>query len=1026
MNKDKLKINSREYWDERFGSDWEKAKGIEQTTYFAELACELFPSWFVKDICKNSYEVCDLGCAEGDAVPVLQKIFPMSIIHGEDFSEKAIKIAQERHPSYNFHISNILKPGGENKYSVVYSSNTIEHFPNTYTVLKNIEERSLNYTVILMPFREDFEIDEHEVVLDTKDVPLIIGDSNLVFAKSVYCNSEYYGREQMLLIYSKDENVKKASLLSDCVEFVCNSDHKKLKIKIEELKQDWQRLNDQLYLSREELKVLDSNYKKLENKKKELIQENTSINNDKVVMQKSINELNEEILDLKSKINCMYDEKKVLQEKAEHSNIKEALIEVNSLLREVDSARSYKKLLYLRRVKDQLISGSKLEKKDFIKYTLNKITKRQKYLCKNLNDFNKLSVAKEKLSHVIENSDDQIRNFHNKEMFSGKIKDTAQIYIFAGIPYYDIGGGQRCSQLARNFNKMGYEVHYFYAFDSSESIKFDLTLPTYTHKYIDDTTLAEVFGSIKSSAMFIFEAPYVKFIPYLEKAKQLGIKTIYEHIDNWETSLGSLLYDPKSFEVFIKDSDILVATSVELQKQLNKYTNKSIEYLPNAVDITIFEPKYNYMQPEDLVIGKQRTLLYFGSLWGEWFDWKLIEDTALSCPSSSFNIIGDYSGIPDIVKGMPSNVYFLGLKKQHELPAYLHYTDIAMLPFKNCEIGKYVSPLKIFEYIAMGKKVLATPLPDILGYPNTICSENYEEWVNVINSELQVENTEDFIADNSWYNRCNLLLDFTKNDYLREELLRTQKISIIILNYNNKRVITRCVSSLIKHADRYKYQIIVVDNNSSDGSYELLKDIYGDKITLLRNDRNGCSSGRNLGARNATGDVLVFLDSDQWVVSDRWLDIGLYILIQNKGIGAISWGAGWFDRGVLTGPIVDYLPDRGIKPWQLFRDDVSYLATSGLLMEKRIFDLLDGFDEYYDPTCFEDTDLAFQIQNLGLKIAYTPYLSLMHLPHQTTQSGSKGHTDLMDRNGKYFKEKWMKLNKGLLEKAWEKRENTDI
>ncbi|NRT74181.1 glycosyltransferase [Clostridium beijerinckii] len=1032
MDKYKVKINSKEYWNERFDKDWEVANGIGQTRYFAELACALFPSWFVKDVCRNSYEVCDLGCAEGDAVPILQKAFPMSAIHGEDFSEKAVEIAKDRYPSYNFKISNILKPEGEIKYPVIYSSNTIEHFSNTYNVLKNMEERSSNYTVILMPFREDFEVSEHEVILDTSDVPLVVGDSQLVFSKSVYCNSEFYGREQMLLIYSKDQNIKKASLLHDCVEFVCNSEHKKLKTSNEELKKDWKNLNDNLYLAREQLKVLDYNYKKLENEKNNIENEKNNIENEKNKIINNINELDEKILNLKSEIIQLKDDKKVLEEKEnyeqeeKYKNLKEILFDVNSLLNDVSEEKSYKKLLYLRRIKDQLIRGSKVEKKDFIKYTLNKILKREKYLCRNLKSFNKVDIAKEKLQYLMQNNYIYKNNYIKNELYSEIIKNTSQVYIFSGIPYYDIGGGQRCSQLARNFDKMGYEVHYFYAFDSSESVKFDLMLPTYTHKHIDNTSLNEVFGSIKDNAIFIFEAPYVKFIPYLRKAEQLKIKTVYEHIDNWETSLGSLLYDRESFEDFIKYSDILVATSIELKKQLNTYTNKPVEYLPNAVDITIFEPKYSYIRPNDLVIGKQKTLVYFGSLWGEWFDWDLIKNTALSCPKSSFNIIGDYSGISHIIEEMPDNVYFLGLKKQYELPAYLKYSDFAMLPFKNCEIGKYVSPLKIFEYIAMEKKVLATPLPDILGYPNTLCSEDYKEWVDEINSDIELESVDNFTVDNSWYSRCNELLNVTQNDYLEENIIESRKISIIILNYNNKDVIVKCVNSLLRHMNRYMYQIVVVDNNSNDGSYELLNSVYSDKITLVKNSKNGCSSGRNLGVKNANGDILVFIDSDQWAVSDRWLDIGLYILNKYKGIGAISCGAGWFDQSALTGPIVDYLPNKGIKPWQLFRDDVSYLATSGLVMEKRVFNLLDGFDEYYDPTCFEDTDLSFQVENLGLKIVFTPYINLMHLPHQTTQSGSKGHSELMERNGRYFKEKWMRLNEKLLKKAWENRKNIEL
>lgn len=1009
-------LNSKEYWNYRFDENWEKAKGVEQTTYFANLACSLFPEWLIKDVCRNSYDICDLGCAEGDAVPVLQKTFPMCKVHGEDFSESAIEIAKGKYSAFDFYISDILNPEKEKKYPVIYSSNTIEHFSNTYEVLSKIESRSLNYTVILMPYREDFEVPEHEVVLGTSDIPLALGESNLVFAKSVYCNSEYYGREQMLLIYSKNKDVKRVALLSDCVEQVSNLEQKKMKNDYNNLHNEWQKINDELYLSREDLKQLKNTYNKLEKEKDEITNINKELIDEKSVLNKEVDSLNKEIENLSNEILNLKD---ISSYDGEREDIKEKLIYINDLLQQINSAKSYKKLLYLRRIKDQLIKGSKSEKKDFIKYTINRTLKREKYVCNDLKQFDGINVARQLLSNIIQNNCNENLCVRGNSILEANKKNTSQVYIFAGIPYYDIGGGQRCSQLANTFNKMGYEVSYFYAFDSNESVKFDLQLPTIVHESIDKVSIEDVFSSIKEEALFIFEAPYVKFVPYLEKAKKLGIKTVYEHIDNWETSLGSLLYDPESFNSFIKDSDYLIATSIELQKQVNKYTDKEVYYLPNAVDITIFEPKYNYECPKDLKIGKEKTLIYFGSLWGEWFDWNLIKDTALKCPDSCFNMIGEYSGIPDIVKNMPSNVYFLGLKKQIELPAYLHYSDIAMLPFKNCEIGKYVSPLKIFEYIAMEKTVLATPLPDITGYPNTICSEDYNDWVNTIKSHRELESTLEFTAANSWYNRCNNIINICNIGYLKESNIDNKEISIIVLNHNNKSVIFRCIDSLLNHNKNYNYEIIVVDNDSSDGSYELLEEKYGDKIILVKNTKNGCSSGRNIGVKHSSGKKLVFIDSDQWVISDRWLDAGIYILQKNKGIGAVSWGAGWFEKNELRGPIVDYMPNRGIAPWQLFRDDISYLATSGLIMEKKIFDLIDGFDEYYDPTCYEDTDLAFQVMDFGLKIAYTPYINLMHLPHQTTKSGSNGHSKLMDRNGAYFREKWNERNPSILKKSWD-------
>lgn len=84
-------------------------------------------------------------------------------------------------------------------------------------------------------------------------------------------------------------------------------------------------------------------------------------------------------------------------------------------------------------------------------------------------------------------------------------------------------------------------------------------------------------------------------------------------------------------------------------------------------------------------------------------------------------------------------------------------------------------------------------------------------------------------------------------------------------------------------------------------------------------------------------------------------------------------------------------------------------------MKRSVFDIIKGFDEFYDPTCFEDTDLSFKIRNLGYETAYTPYMLIKHLPHQTTKSGSKHHKELMKRNELYCKKKWEEIDPTLFE-----------
>lgn len=676
---------------------------------------------------------------------------------------------------------------------------------------------------------------------------------------------------------------------------------------------------------------------------------------------------------------------------------------------DTQNSRIYKGGLVFRRFFVQCLK--RRERKEFIKWFLAKVF-HLKYGGHALSAFDYLETAKDSLRRVksacasgeLSNEDTSLKL---------KRKDiTKTILIFASVPFYDVGGGQRSAQLAKTFNEMGYIVHYIYGFECSEENIPDMFIPTATHKMIDDVSVEWYKEILTNGALTIFEIPYVKFKPYLDIAQKYKQHTVYEHIDNWDSSLGCMFYDPDVFKSFIEDADLITVTAKMLGEKIEEKIDKDYIYLPNAVNINVFEPGKSYECPKDLVIGKRKTLLYFGSLWGEWFDWEKIIYIAENCKDVAINLIGDDSGIRGKLGKLPENIHFLGLKAQTLLPAYLQHCDVTLLPFKNCEIGKYVSPLKIFEYIAMNKKVIAGNLDDIQNYPNVYASDDKEDWLEFLKREEELVSSEEFIAKNNWYSRCAELLEYFEPENDRKE----SKLSVIVLNYNNKKVIERCVRTLINHNRRYGYEIIVVDNGSTDGSYELLQDKYSDKITLLRNSVNGCSSGRNLGAANAKGDYLVFLDSDQWIISDYWLDSALDLLENNVSIGAVSWNAGWFDEGKTTGPIVDYMNNRGLESSEIwYRTDIAYLATSGLVMRADIFKGIEGFDEFYDPTCFEDTDLSLKIRDYGYELAYSPYMGVMHLPHQTTQSGSSRHTKLMERNGKYFLDKWNALNTKLLE-----------
>ncbi len=617
----------------------------------------------------------------------------------------------------------------------------------------------------------------------------------------------------------------------------------------------------------------------------------------------------------------------------------------------------------------------------------------------------------------------QMKNFDlnsEKQGDSVILKSSRSIFIFATVPYYDVGGGQRSAQLAKIFNKMGFNIFYIYAFECSEDNVPFMSIPVSYHKNVKNVSYDEIDMYARKNDIFIFEAPTKAFNQFLALAKLKKCKVVYENIDNWETSLGSILFDRETLENMIREADMIVATAQKLVEQTENYVKKysdekkKVYYLPNAVDDELFDPRKNYEKPNDLILG-EKNLLYYGSLWGEWFDWEIIKNLAKD-KTVSITLIGDYSGIKNIVEEMPENVHFLGLKKQTDLPSYLKYVDYAILPFKPGEISDYVSPLKIFEYISMGKIILTTNLPDIQKYPNIYSSNNINKWNEIINTKIEVKEWDTFITKNNWYARCTDILDtlFTENSKKADKKIYNN-LSIIVLNYNNKQVITRCIDTLLMYNSRYNYEIIIVDNQSTDGSYELLEKKYKGKIKLIKNQKNGCSSGRNLGVENSTKEYILFLDSDQWILNKYWIDNYINLILNDNNIGAVAWNAGWFNNEGRAYKVVDGFGFRYMEPNILARKDIGYLATCGFMMEKQLFEKIKGFDINYDPTCYEDTDLSLKIRNSGKEIYYSTYLGVGHLPHQTTKSGSAEHTKLINKKADYFYKKWSKQNKKLLE-----------
>lgn len=577
----------------------------------------------------------------------------------------------------------------------------------------------------------------------------------------------------------------------------------------------------------------------------------------------------------------------------------------------------YRGILALRRLKLQLFSRKAEERRDCLRWIGGILSRKLRGKAAPLSRFDMLHYAGNTLRALTDPAGALPEGSLLCSPEGRLAKQGKQVFLFAGVPYYDIGGGQRSAQLAKTFNAMGLRVHYLHYSAPTEQSPAFLRLPCVTHRLLEEYSVEQFARELQPEDLVLFELPGEKLRPYLDCANARGAATVYEHIDNWDTSLGANFFHRETFASFVRDVGHVTVTARMLGEKIREAGRSDWHYCPNAVDQTLFDPEKHREPPRDLVRGK-RTLLYFGSLWGEWFDWELVCYVAEHC-DCAINLIGDPLPLGDRIHGLPGNIHFLGLKKQTELPAYLQHCDMALLPFKTCDIGKYVSPLKVFEYIAMNRPVLATGLEELSGYPNVTASNDPEVWRSAVEEGRPAEDAALFSAQNSWYARCARLLELSAPGK------PLPSVSIVI-DGNGQ----RCRETAEAFSGDYRPEILTAADPSR--SWEA--------------------------ALEAKGALLLFLKENQRVLGARYLDCAIQVLEHDPQVGAV----------VPMGE--DGKAELLAAPWSAGRTDGD-CPEGGLLIRAALY------RQVYDPAgVHTQGDLCAALRRRGYTVLRSPCMGL--------------------------------------------------
>lgn len=263
------------------------------------------------------------------------------------------------------------------------------------------------------------------------------------------------------------------------------------------------------------------------------------------------------------------------------------------------------------------------------------------------------------------------------------------------------------------------------------------------------------------------------------------------------------------------------------------------------------------------------------------------------------------------------------------------------------------------------------------------------------------------------------------------------ELSIIIVNYNTREFLKQCLTSLFESEFDLAYEVIVVDNASSDGSSLMVKKEFPSVIFIENEKNEGFSKANNIGTRTGQGRYFLFLNPDT-VVPQGSLEIMVNFIKSHPEAGIIGPQLVFPDGSLQLScrrfytissvlakrtPLGQVYPfNRKVKnllmsDWDHFTvREVDWVLAACLMISRELFNTIANFDEKYK-MYFEDVDLCFRVSQKGYKIYYVPQARIIHYHQRESARGFNLKTVWHIRSfARYYRKHWFHLLKKKLGK----------
>lgn len=667
----------------------------------------------------------------------------------------------------------------------------------------------------------------------------------------------------------------------------------------------------------------------------------------------------------------------------------------------------------------QGLSKDKSERKEFWKWFFGRFTHRP--------DRNR---KYDPLFTVMSLLDKQVKSMdaHGKAYLNGAYKKY-DVIIFAAIDY--TFRYQRPQQIADFFAKAGHRVFYINSsFSTSESIGmseikhnlYEISLPNgacndiYSTNFEDEEANIEalldqlVYKNGIRDALLIANYPnWIKGLLHLKKV--YGFKLVTDYMDDYsDFDNADDRFIGEASVSLLRESDAIVASSNYLGMKA-KAINENVEIVRNGTDFSHFSQARTGKTEGKKVIG------YYGAI-AHWFEIEKIEYLSERFPEVEIALIGRVSEWETRLKRL-KNVMMYGEKPYIDLPDYLKEFDVCLIPFDaSTSLIQATNPVKFYEYLSAGKKVVATEIPELepfkdkyvyLANDNELFGDYVELCLNGKDSLATPEECQKFAQGNEWSARVERFSEVAERCF--------PKISIIVLCYNQLEYTKICVQSILDKTAYPNYELILVDNNSTDNTAEYLKQVEKENKTVkvvLNKTNRGFAGGNNDGIAKADGDYIVLLNNDA-VVTRGWLTGLLKHFENDAAVGLV---------GPVTNSIgnearipVEYADD--LVQMEAFANEYTFmhrgeeyphqgiLAMFCLMISRELYNRVGPLDENYGIGMFEDDDYSIASERNGYRNVMAEDVFIHHFGNVSFKKlEEKTYKDLFNKNKAYYEKKW--------------------